>query len=168
VSPIAARMTRRRVVGENEQRDCLQRNLRARREALGLTVTAAAAGAGMHRRHWQKIEACEVNVTLATLSKLSLGLGVDVVALMREPTLGTRIEAGIGTTEEALRERLAVQVRALRTKQALTLKVASERAGIFWRHWQKIEAGEVDVTLQTLIRVASALRKPPAELLSAA
>jgi transcriptional regulator with XRE-family HTH domain len=171
-------MTRRRAVAasENEQRDWLQRNVRARREALGLTVTGAAAQAGMHRRHWQKLEAGELNIKLATLVKLSLLLGVEVAALIRkprapgsrgEPTLGITIEGGIVMTEQFLRERLAVQVRALRTEQGLTLKVASECGGIGWRLWQKIEAGEENITMRTLARVALALGKSSAELLGA-
>jgi transcriptional regulator with XRE-family HTH domain len=171
-------MTRRRAVTarDNEQRDWLPHNVRARREALGLNVTAAAAQAGIHRRHWQKIEAGEGNVKLATLLKVSLFLGVEVAALISapsapgsrgEPTIGITIEGGIETTEQLLRERLAVQVRALRTEQGLTLKVASERGGICWRHWQKIEAGEENITLRTLARVALALGKSPAELLGA-
>ena len=67
-------------------------------------------------------------------------------------------------TEEALRERIAARVRALRTKTGLTLRVASERATIHWRHWQKIEAAQVNVTLWTLVRLGEALRTDPMEL----
>jgi hypothetical protein len=70
-------------------------------------------------------------------------------------------------TEETLRMRLGAKVRALRTKLGLTLKVASARAEIHWRHWQKIEAGEVNVTLQTVVRLGLSLGADPAELLSA-
>jgi transcriptional regulator with XRE-family HTH domain len=70
-------------------------------------------------------------------------------------------------SQEVLRERLAVKVRALRTKLGLTLKVASARAEMHWRHWQKIEAGEVNVTLQTLIRLGLSLDADPADLISA-
>ena len=70
-------------------------------------------------------------------------------------------------TEETLRQRLAVKVRALRTKLRLTLKTAAGRAAIHWRHWQKIEAAEVNVTMLTLIRLSFALNSEPAELLSA-
>jgi hypothetical protein len=34
-----------------------------------------------------------------------------------------------------------------------------------WRHWQKIESGEVNATLRTLARVGAALGVDPAELL---
>jgi hypothetical protein len=33
-----------------------------------------------------------------------------------------------------------------------------------WRHWQKIEAGEVNATLQTLVRIADALHVDPVDL----
>ena len=42
---------------------------------------------------------------------------------------------------------------------------ASERAEMHWRHWQKIEAGEVNVTIQTLVRLGDALDMDPADLL---
>jgi hypothetical protein len=68
-------------------------------------------------------------------------------------------------TEETLRKRVRVNVRRLRQAAGLTLKVAAERAELHWRHWQKLEAGEVNLTLMTLARVAWALRVEPAVLL---
>jgi len=68
-------------------------------------------------------------------------------------------------TEEILRNRLRENVRTRRNAAALTLKKASERAEMHWRHWQKIEAGQVNLTVQTLVRIASVLGVDPAELL---
>ena len=57
------------------------------------------------------------------------------------------------------------RIRARRKELHLSAKRASERAdGINHRHWQKIEAGEVNITLNTLVRVAKALRVDPYEL----
>jgi predicted transcriptional regulator len=70
-------------------------------------------------------------------------------------------------TQKILRERLAKKVRTQRNKLGLTLKVVSERAEMHWRHWQKIEAAEVNVTLQTLVRIGDALSIDPADLISA-
>ena len=58
-----------------------------------------------------------------------------------------------------------MNVRSMRHAAALTLKKASERAEMHWRHWQKIEAGEVNVTIQTLVRLGDALDMDPADLL---
>ena len=69
-------------------------------------------------------------------------------------------------SETNLRRRLGTNVRALRNGALLTLKKASERAEMHWRHWQKIEAGQTNVTLFTLVRVADALNTEPSSLLS--
>ncbi len=68
-------------------------------------------------------------------------------------------------TEEILRNRLRHNVRARRNAASLTLKKASERAEMHWRHWQKIEAGQVNLTVQTLVRIADVLGVDPFELL---
>jgi transcriptional regulator with XRE-family HTH domain len=39
----------------------------------------------MNLRHWQKIEAGEINVTLNTLAKLAQALGVDPADLLDDP-----------------------------------------------------------------------------------
>ena len=50
-----------------------------------------------------------------------------------------------------------LRVRQLRQKAGLTLERASSSAELDLAHWQKIEAGQVNVTLATMIRVANAL-----------
>jgi transcriptional regulator with XRE-family HTH domain len=60
--------------------------------------------------------------------------------------------------ENELRDRLAVNVRALRAKVGMSAREAAERAEIPLRQWQRVEAGEVNATLKTLARIAYALR----------
>jgi transcriptional regulator with XRE-family HTH domain len=60
-------------------------------------------------------------------------------------------------SERRLRQKLAANSRRLREQAELTLEEAAHRAGIHWRHWQKIESGEVNLTLASLARVADAL-----------
>jgi transcriptional regulator with XRE-family HTH domain len=71
----------------------------------------------------------------------------------------------LAVTEEILRNRLRENVRTRRNAASLTLKKASERAEMHWRHWQKIEAGQVNLTVQTLGRIAGVLGVDPADLL---
>lgn len=68
-------------------------------------------------------------------------------------------------TENELRRRLAINARALRSQAGLTLKQASERAEMHWRHWQKIEAGHANATLATVVKLADALNVDPKDLL---
>ena len=85
----------------------------------------------------------------------SLGWGARITGRMMDPTL----------LEETLRQRLASNVRALRNAAGLTLKAASERADLHWRHWQKIEAGAISTTMDTLEKVAQALNVDAQRLL---
>jgi plasmid maintenance system antidote protein VapI len=68
-------------------------------------------------------------------------------------------------TGEILRIRLAKRVRTSRNKLHLTLKAAAGQAKMHWRHWQKIEAAEVNVTLQMLVRLGAVLCVDPGDLI---
>jgi transcriptional regulator with XRE-family HTH domain len=68
--------------------------------------------------------------------------------------------------ENALRARLAVNVRALRAKAGMSAREAAERAEIPLRQWQRVEAAEVNATLKTLARIAYALRADVLALLA--
>jgi transcriptional regulator with XRE-family HTH domain len=60
---------------------------------------------------------------------------------------------------------LAANVRRLRTEQRLSVEEAADRAGMHWRHWQKVESGDHGVTLRTLAKLSVALRIEASELL---
>jgi transcriptional regulator with XRE-family HTH domain len=55
---------------------------------------------------------------------------------------------------------LGLRVRALREARGWTLEQANEVTGIDWKHWQKIESGQINVTLVTLIRIAEGFAEP--------
>lgn len=65
-----------------------------------------------------------------------------------------------------LRRRLSRNLARLRAEQGCTLTALGERAGMHWRHLQKIEAGEANVTLSTLARLALGLEVDALELLA--
>jgi transcriptional regulator with XRE-family HTH domain len=73
---------------------------------------------------------------------------------MRNPKALLRAQQLLGAN--ALRQRTAM---------GLTQKETALRAGLFWRHYQKIEAGECNVCLSTLVWIASALEVQIHELL---
>ena len=81
---------RYRSPSEDEMRQRLRVNVRTRRDAASLPVREVAGRVKMHLRHWQKIEAGDVNITLMTLARLCVALGVDVKELLREPTTRDR------------------------------------------------------------------------------
>lgn len=53
-------------------------------------------------------------------------------------------------------KRLGSHLRLLRNEADLTQEQAAAQVGIGWRHLQKIEAGEVNVSLRTLFLLARA------------
>lgn len=56
-----------------------------------------------------------------------------------------------------IRLRIASNIRRLRKNQELTQEELAHRAKLVLRHLQKIEAAEVNVTLDTLVKLAYAL-----------
>lgn len=52
---------------------------------------------------------------------------------------------------------LGGSIRRYRLAAGLRQEDAAELAGIGWRYWQEIEAGRVNVTLSTIVRIADAL-----------
>jgi transcriptional regulator with XRE-family HTH domain len=55
---------------------------------------------------------------------------------------------------------LGLRIRALRRAAGWTLEEAAERCDLDLKHLQKIEAGQLNVTLVTLVRLAGGLRVP--------
>jgi DNA-binding Xre family transcriptional regulator len=71
------------------------------------------------------------------------------------------------TSDEArLRRRIASNVRRLRSEREISAVDASESVGLHWRLWQKVEAGDNNITLATLTRIADALDVDPRDLLA--
>jgi hypothetical protein len=75
--------------------------------------------------------------------------------------------AVIAQKSRHLRRRIGHNIRSTRKTARLTLKMASERASIHWRHWQKLEAGVINLSLRTLCQVSSALSVDTATLFDA-
>jgi transcriptional regulator with XRE-family HTH domain len=67
---------------------------------------------------------------------------------------------------KAAQTRLATNLRLLRKRRRMTQEELAGRCGLATRHLQKIEAGEVNVTLRTLAVLASVLRVELNQLLA--
>jgi transcriptional regulator with XRE-family HTH domain len=82
---------------QSEAQHLLAGNVRRLREDLKWTQERAAEASGMAVRHFQKIEAGEVNVTIATLARVAKGFRVPVKAPSKkrgdEPKLFIRCSA---------------------------------------------------------------------------
>jgi transcriptional regulator with XRE-family HTH domain len=52
---------------------------------------------------------------------------------------------------------LGANMQRLRPAADLTQKEAADRAGLHWRHWQKIESGTCNICVSSLVGIAYAL-----------
>ena len=68
--------------------------------------------------------------------------------------------------EKRLRRRIAENVRRLRDQQEISATDISEEIGLHPRVWQRIENGETNITIRTLVRIAAALDVDPRDLLA--
>jgi transcriptional regulator with XRE-family HTH domain len=68
----------------NQTQDLLAGNVRRLREKMRWTQEQAADAMEIATRHYQKIEAGDVNVTVATLVRVAKAFDVDVKALFEE------------------------------------------------------------------------------------
>ena len=81
---------------------------------------------------------------------------------MAEPRTDERSSRVHKRSTRYLREakQLGLRVRALREANGWTLEKAAERSDLDLKHLQKIEAGMLNVTLVTLVRLAVGFRQP--------
>lgn len=69
---------------EGDLQRCVGRNLRAYRQARGLSQEAFAEVVGVHRTYMGGLERGERNLTLKSVERLAERIGVDPLALMHE------------------------------------------------------------------------------------
>jgi transcriptional regulator with XRE-family HTH domain len=74
-------------------------------------------------------------------------------------------DAVIEQLATGLQKRVAENVRQVRLAKSLTQEALAADAKLATRHLQKIEAGEVNVTLKTVAAIAGALGVCPESLL---
>ncbi len=67
---------------------------------------------------------------------------------------------------KSIMERLARRVRQLRSAQGLTQEALAQRSGLAPRHIQKVEAAVLNITLDSLVKLAEALDVDVGDLLT--
>lgn len=64
-----------------------------------------------------------------------------------------------------LRTKVAIKIKLLRLKRKLTQEKTAELSGFHYKYYQQIEAGDVNLTLDSIERLAKTLRITPKNLL---
>jgi transcriptional regulator with XRE-family HTH domain len=148
--------------------------VRAAREALGLSIEDAAERMEIDPRHLRRIESSETDVRVGSLLRIARGLGISgSVLLARAESFAPRAIATVPATDLASAservtaqgpDRVAANVVALRRAKRLTQQELSERAGLSLFTIQSIERGRHAATLRSLTALAGALEVSPAAL----
>lgn len=68
-------------------------------------------------------------------------------------------------TEKAYFKKLGLRLRELRNKRGLTLEDTEEHGVKSWKHLQRIEAGEANITMATLLQLSKIYRVDPSDVL---
>ncbi len=140
--------------------------VRAAREALGMSIEEAAERMEIDARHLRRIEASETDVRVGSLLRIARGLGVSgSVLLSRAEALTARaiapLNAGDGSAAPGETapgpDRVAANVVALRRGKRLTQSELATLAGLSLFTVQSIERGRHAATLRSLTALAAAL-----------
>lgn len=68
---------------------------------------------------------------------------------------------------QAFTDAFGARVRHIRKSRGWTLETAAEHCGLAWRHLQRIETGNVNVSLVTILRLCRGLEVEAAEFFRA-
>ncbi len=68
-------------------------------------------------------------------------------------------------TKKVFYKRLGLRLRELRNLRDLTLEQTEEHGVKSWKHLQRIEAGEANITIETLLLLSRIYRVHPSDVL---
>ena len=157
----------------SEIRRTFARNLRQAREAAGLTQHALANVASCSRGLIAEIEIDATNVKLDTVTRLAKALSLTEIDLLgpgMENVTAKRVRRAPGEPLSTIeptefRRQFARNLRARRKAAGLLQKPLSNAAGVQVSAVGKIEVHAINVTLDTVTRLAKALNVTEIDLL---
>lgn len=157
-----------------EFRRTFAHNLRQAREAAGLSQHALARAASCNHRLLANIETSAANVKLDTISRLAKPLGLTEIDLLlpnMDHVTAKRVSCAPGeplskTEPTEFRRRFARNLRERRESAGLFQTSLAKAAGMPLSSEGDIEVNAVNVTLDTVTRLAKALGVTEIDLLS--
>ncbi|WP_426399473.1 helix-turn-helix domain-containing protein [Ralstonia sp. R-29] len=134
----------------------IARRVRQLREDSGLSQDAFARLVPCHRSQVSQVERGVNNLSLDTIERFAIALGVDAVSLLQE---GAAIARNPRDSSQ-LRERVARNVLLLRTARGLAQDALSESAGLSRNYVSTLEVRKKNVSLAHLEALAVVLDVP--------
>lgn len=157
----------------SELRRAFARSVRQARQAAGLTQQELAEASGCSPRLLGKIETNAANVKLDTITRLAKSLGLTEIDLLRPDLDTATLKRGRRAPAEPLsktepsefRRRFARNLRERREATGRFQKALAAAAGMPLSAEGDIEVNAVNVTLDTVTRLAQALGVTEIDLL---
>ncbi|WP_161782945.1 helix-turn-helix domain-containing protein [Paraburkholderia nodosa] len=133
--------------------------VRELRVASGKSQDEFARLVGCHRSLVSQIERAVRNLSVDTIDRLATALGVDPVSLFYDKVIPRELH-----NSEPLRERVPLNVLALRTGRRLSQDALSERAKLSRNYVSSLEVHRPNADLGHLKKLATVLDVPVSEL----
>jgi transcriptional regulator with XRE-family HTH domain len=135
------------------------RRVRELRIARGKSQDEFARLAGCHRSLVSQVERAVRNLSVDTIDRFATALGVEAISLFHDKEYLRNRHTSI-----PLRERVSMNVLALRTERGLSQDALSERAKLSRNYVSSLEVHRPNVDLGHLAKLASVLDVPVGEL----
>ncbi|WP_373459695.1 helix-turn-helix domain-containing protein [Cupriavidus necator] len=146
-------------------RQTFAHNLRRLREERGWSQDDLAERLETDRTSISRIERLAPNVALDKVALVALAFGIDARHLLSVAPRDAKA-AGAGSRRELPTPQLVgAAVRHHREAAGISQRELGDRVGLDRNHISRIEVGSTNIALDTLEKVAAALRVPPADLL---
>jgi transcriptional regulator with XRE-family HTH domain len=139
-------------VEDKQELVALGRTVREMRDERGMDADDLAAAAGIERAQLDAIEAGQSDPSHRVLLALVRGLGIDAATLMNRAKRPNK-----GATDSAFGQRL----RKLRTEHGVSQDRLALITGLHRTAISKLELGERDPQLDTILRLARGVGVPP-------
>ncbi|MGF6635370.1 helix-turn-helix domain-containing protein [Paraburkholderia sp. MM6662-R1] len=133
----------------------IARRVRELRNARGKSQDEFARLVGCHRSLVSQVERAARNLSVDTIDRFATALGVDAISLFYDKEVQRN---PLGWT--TLRERVSLNVLALRTKRGLSQDALSESAKLSRNYVSSLEVHKPNVDLGHLVKLAQALDVP--------
>ncbi|MGF6261830.1 transcriptional regulator with XRE-family HTH domain [Paraburkholderia youngii] len=137
----------------------IARRVRELRVASGKSQDEFARLIGCHRSLVSKVERAARNLSVDTIDRFATTLGVDAISLFYDKAIPRELHNSI-----PLRERVSLNVLALRTRHGLSQDALSERAKLSRNYVSSLEVHRPNADLGHLEKLAKVLDVPVSEL----
>ncbi|AQV93202.1 putative transcriptional regulator [Cupriavidus necator] len=134
----------------------IARRVRELREGAGLSQDGLARLLPSHRSLVSQVERAANNLSVDTIQRFAIALGVDAVSLLRK---GPPIACD-PNDRRSLRERISQNVFSIRTAKGLPQEGLSESAGLSRNYVATLEVHKKNVALDHLEKLALGLGVP--------